>query len=156
MKARPRRGARLCRWRAQHVCRAGCRQRNGMDGGDREDGEMTPRLDETVLAGLMTIGQDDPAFVARIFGLFEQNAEPAMQKVQQACESNQHIELADAVHALKSMALNIGAARLAATCAGIEAKARAGETIDLGSACKAVSRDLNEALDELRNRFDAA
>jgi signal transduction histidine kinase/CheY-like chemotaxis protein/HPt (histidine-containing phosphotransfer) domain-containing protein len=131
-------------------------QRNGMDGGDREDGEMTPRLDETVLAGLMTIGQDDPAFVARIFGLFEQNAEPAMQKVQQACESNQHIELADAVHALKSMALNIGAARLAATCAGIEAKARAGETIDLGSACKAVSRDLNEALDELRNRFDAA
>jgi CheY-like chemotaxis protein len=52
--------------------------------------EMTPRLDETVLAGLMTIGQDDPAFVARIFGLFEQNAEPAMQKVQQACESNQH------------------------------------------------------------------
>jgi HPt (histidine-containing phosphotransfer) domain-containing protein len=87
-------------------------QPTNMEGRDREDGEMTPRLDETVLAGLMTIGQDDPAFVARIFGLFEQNAEPAMQKVQQACESNQHIELADAVHALKSMALNIGAARL--------------------------------------------
>jgi hypothetical protein len=37
------------------------------------------------------------------------------------------------------MALNIGAARLAATCADIEAKAREGETIDLGSACKDVS-----------------
>jgi signal transduction histidine kinase/CheY-like chemotaxis protein len=52
--------------------------------------DMVPSLDETVLAGLMTIGQDDPEFVARIFGLFEQNAEPAMEKVQQACESNQH------------------------------------------------------------------
>jgi HPt (histidine-containing phosphotransfer) domain-containing protein len=102
---------------------------------------MVPSLDETVLAGLMTIGQDDPEFVARIFGLFEQNAEPAMDKVQTACENNQPAELADAVHALKSMALNIGAARLAATCADIERKAREGEAIDLGSACKDVSRD---------------
>jgi CheY-like chemotaxis protein/HPt (histidine-containing phosphotransfer) domain-containing protein len=101
--------------------------------------DMVPSLDETVLAGLMTIGQDDPEFVARIFGLFEQNAEPAMDKVQTACENNQPAELADAVHALKSMALNIGAARLAATCADIERKAREGEAIDLGSACKDVS-----------------
>jgi signal transduction histidine kinase/CheY-like chemotaxis protein/HPt (histidine-containing phosphotransfer) domain-containing protein len=118
--------------------------------------DMVPSLDETVLAGLMTIGQDDPEFVARIFGLFEQNAEPAMDKVQTACENNQPAELADAVHALKSMALNIGAARLAATCADIERKAREGEAIDLGSACKDVSRDLSEALGELRKRFNAA
>jgi hypothetical protein len=54
---------------------------------------MVPSLDETVLAGLMTIGQDDPEFVARIFGLFEQNAEPAMDKVQTACENDQRPSL---------------------------------------------------------------
>ena len=127
---------------------------NGKQTGSTE--ELIPRLDETVLAGLMTIGQDDPEFVARIFGLFEQNAEPAMEKIQNACENDKQTELAEAVHALKSMALNIGAARLAATCADIERKAREGETLDLGSACKDVSRDLVEALGELRKRFNAA
>lgn len=115
-----------------------------------------PRLDETVLAGLSTIGGEDTAFVTRMVDLFETNSSPAVERITAAAEGAANLELAEAVHALKSMASNIGAARLAATCSNFERRARDGETIDPAEVCRSVSDELSAALGELRQRFKAA
>jgi two-component system sensor histidine kinase BarA len=115
-----------------------------------------PRLDETVLAGLSTIGGEDTAFVTRMVDLFEASSSPALERITAAAEGAANLELAEAVHALKSMASNIGAARLAATCSNFERRARDGETIDPAEVCRSVSDELSAALGELRQRFKAA
>ena len=118
--------------------------------------QAVPQLDETVLAGLAMIGGDDGAFVNRMVDLFDANSGPAIERITNASNVQGNVELADAVHALKSMASNIGAARLAATCSDFERRARDGEDIDPAEVCRSVSDELNAALGELRQRFKAA
>ncbi len=115
-----------------------------------------PQLDETVLAGLTSIGSDDPAFLARMIALFETSAGPALERIEAAASQTESVALADAVHALKSMASNMGAARLAAICADIERRARDGEAVDMGLACRQVSEELNAAISALQKRCNAA
>ncbi len=123
---------------------------------DHCDARSLPQLDETVLAGLTSIGSDDPAFLARMVALFETSAGPAVERIEAAASQAESVALADAVHALKSMASNMGAARLAATCADIERRARDGEAIDKGVACRVVSEELNAVISALHKRCSAA
>ncbi len=123
---------------------------------DDRDALSLPQLDETVLAGLTSIGGDDPAFLARMIDLFETSAGPAVERIEAAASQAQSVALADAVHALKSMASNMGAARLAAICADIERRARDGEAVDMGLACRQVSEELNAAISALHKRCNAA
>ncbi len=118
--------------------------------------EAMPWLDETVLAGLFTIGGEDAGFVNRMVDLFETNSGPAIERITTAAEASAKLELADAAHALKSMASNIGAARLAATCSNFERRARDGESLDATEVCRPVTDELSAALGELRQRFKAA
>jgi signal transduction histidine kinase/DNA-binding NarL/FixJ family response regulator/HPt (histidine-containing phosphotransfer) domain-containing protein len=110
------------------------------------------RIDEDVISGLAVIGADEPGFLDRIIGLFESNAKPAMDLIEDCAQRDALIELADAAHALKSMSSNIGAARLAATCGEIERKARSGEPLDTATACRDVADELAWVLGELRQR----
>lgn len=118
--------------------------------------QALPRLDETVLADLASIGTDDPEFVNRMVDFFETSSAPAVDQIETAAEQASPVALADAVHALKSMAANIGAARLVSTCAGIERQARSGEAIDPAHVCRVISDELSAVLGELRERFKAA
>ncbi len=113
-------------------------------------------LDEAVLADLLEIGKDDPSFLGRMATLFHDNAGPMMGRIDQARDSSNQIELADAVHALKSMAANIGARKLAATCAHVENAARSNVELDTAAAFAAISKDLQEACSALEQRVDAA
>ncbi len=113
-------------------------------------------LDERVLRDLQDIGAGDPAFVRRMVDLFENNADPALERLQQASGTPDLIPLADAAHALKSMAANLGAIRLVSACEAVETSARNDETLDVGAALRQISDELAAARAALDRHINAA
>jgi len=91
-----------------------------------DDGD-TPVLDPKVLASIAEMG--GPAAAAlldRLFGLYLESAPKAIAELVAAAEADDAAEVGRAAHALKSMSYNIGAARVAALCAGVERAAKDG------------------------------
>ncbi|MBV9076775.1 MAG: response regulator [Methylobacteriaceae bacterium] len=87
-------------------------------------------LDGDTLAALSEMGADGgAAFLGRVLGLFEQNAPLAMADLLAAAEAADAALVASGAHKLKSMSLNIGAARLATVLARVEAEARDAATL---------------------------
>lgn len=117
---------------------------------------MSPVLDEAVLQGLSEIGAGDPEFVRRMFGLFEENADPALARLEKAAGNPELKQLADAAHALKSMAANLGASRLVSACAKVEAAAQDDEQIDAIEAIRLISSEINAARSALEQYINAA
>ncbi|HEX8234231.1 MAG TPA: EAL domain-containing protein [Caulobacteraceae bacterium] len=68
-------------------------------------------------------------FVERVLELYRNNTPASLSALTAAFESGDSPGVAKAAHALKSMSLNIGARRVAAVCAKVEAEAREG-TLD--------------------------
>jgi hypothetical protein len=103
--------------------------------------ETIPALDQDRLAILRELGPDDgrglPAHVAAVQAAVNDGDGPA---------------LAQAAHALKGAAANIGAAAVARVCAGLEGLSRDG-TPDGGNA---LVRSLTAELDRLDAELDAA
>ena len=117
---------------------------------------MSPVLDESVLQGLSEIGAGDPEFIRRMFGLFEENADPALARLEKAAGNPELKQLADAAHALKSMAANLGASRLVSACAKVEAAAQDDEQIDAIEAIRLISSEINAARSALEQYINAA
>lgn len=113
-----------------------------------EEGGL-PVLDEEVMADLRDSGGGSSDLLMRVFKLFEDNAPAGMQEIEDTAQSDDRKALADAVHALKSMCANIGAARVADACHTLELAARNGEEIDLGTSIAKISSELTEALAEV-------
>ena len=85
-----------------------------------------PAVDEAVFAQLVAaLGAEH---VAKICQLFLENAESGIHAVRQALDSDDALAAADAAHRLKSASGFIGAARLAALCASVEAGTPPGDT----------------------------
>jgi two-component system sensor histidine kinase BarA len=121
------------------------------DGAGKETSATVPVLDSAVLTGLMEIGNGDPAFVVKMFNLFKDNAQPALHRIETASAENDRMQLADAAHALKSMAANLGAVRLVAACARVEAQARGNNELNMASELRLISaelKDVNAALEQ--------
>ena len=113
--------------------------------------QMVPVIDELVLSDLLEIGNGQKLFVSKMINLFKDNAQPVVQRIEEAATGHDKMQLADAVHALKSMAANLGALRLVKACAQIEEQARNNDVIDTGSALKSINDELksvNAALEE--------
>jgi len=111
-------------------------------------------LDTRVLRDLREIGAGDPEFVRRMFELFEENADPALARLEQAAGNPDLIQLADAAHALKSMASNLGASRLVSACEAVETAARDNEQFDVHQTLRLISDEIaaaREALDQYVN-----
>ena len=115
-----------------------------------------PVLDETVLRNLSEIGAGDPEFVRRMYGLFEETADPAFARIEQAAGNPDHMQLADAAHALKSMASNLGASRLVSACETVETAARNDEKFDVEEAIRLISDEINVARSALEEYVNAA
>ncbi|MEO9875565.1 MAG: ATP-binding protein [Anderseniella sp.] len=120
------------------------------------EGGSVPVLDKVVLQGLAEIGAGDPEFVGRMCGLFEENAEPAIARLEQAAGSPDLTQLADAAHALKSMASNLGARRLVSACEAIETAARNNEQFDVAGSLRLVADEIASARLALARYIDAA
>ena len=116
----------------------------------------TPVLDETVLRNLSEIGVGDPEFVRRMFGLFEETADPAFMRIEQAAGNPDRMQLADAAHALKSMASNLGASRLVSACETVETAARNDEQFDVHETIRLISDEIGAARNALERYIDAA
>lgn len=117
---------------------------------------MVPVLDKGVLRGLSEIGGDQSDFVKRMFELFDQNADPALARLEEAAGNPDLKQVADTAHALKSMAANLGATRLVAACAEVEAAARDDEQIDVPEVLRVISDEMSAARDALQKYLDAA
>jgi PAS domain S-box-containing protein len=83
-----------------------------------------PVLDDEIVAGLRDLGAD---FLARLVPVFVLAAPDRLADVRAAVEAGDAPALADAAHALRGSAANLGGARVAAVCARIETAARAGD-----------------------------
>lgn len=113
-------------------------------------------LNTRVLQNLRDIGAGDLEFVRRMCDLFEENAEPAMARLEQAAGSPDLVQLADAAHALKSMASNLGAGRLVSACEEVETAARNDEQLDVAASLRAISDEIVAARTALARYIDAA
>jgi len=89
----------------------------------RSDDLFEPSIREE-LQRMAASGRAD--FVARVEGIYRDNAPRAMSAV---LDAEQGEPLARAAHALKSMSMSLGAARVARLCGQIEAAARDGEPV---------------------------
>jgi two-component system sensor histidine kinase BarA len=128
----------------------------GNEPGEKSNVAELPVLDEMVLSGLLNIGNGKTSFVTKMISLFTQNTGPTLDRIEIAATGHDRTQLADAVHAMKSMAANMGALRLVAACAVVEEKARNNESIDTGAALKRISEELKAASAALEQHLPAA
>lgn len=66
------------------------------------------------------------------------------------------MHLADAAHALKSMASNLGASRLVSACETVETAARNDEQFDVHETIRLISDEIGAARNALERYIDAA
>ena len=113
-------------------------------------------LNTRVLQDLRDIGAGDPEFVRRMFELFEKNTDPAYERLEQAAGNPDLTQLADAAHALKSMASNLGASRLVSACETVETAARNNEKFDVSGSLRLISDEIATARIALHKHIKAA
>ena len=111
----------------------------------QQQGSSLPVIDSSVIDELKGVGGTDE-LLQRVLNLFAMHVPKSMATVRRLSESGEIGELADAVHALKSMCSNIGARRAAALCNEIETLARTGRQFDPVSKASALAHEVDEAL----------
>jgi EAL domain-containing protein (putative c-di-GMP-specific phosphodiesterase class I) len=103
------------------------------------------------LAGMRAAGHDD--FAARILALYEENAPLALAQIEQAAAAGDRDGCGRAAHSLKSMSLNIGAARVARSALAIETLARENAELPGGATVAALRRGFADTVKEIRDRM---
>jgi HPt (histidine-containing phosphotransfer) domain-containing protein len=83
-----------------------------------------PVIDESVVDGLRRLG---PEVHGEILQLWFDNLGPTLDLLRHALAEDDRPALVAAAHTLRGSAANVGAARLAAVCAELEAGARRGD-----------------------------
>ncbi len=112
-----------------------------------------PVLDTTILSDLGSAGS---GLVTRVSRLFVEHVPGALDEIARSAEGDDATALADAVHALKSMCANIGAARAAAACNELETLARTSRDFDAAAHLAAINREAQAALEAVAQLQDAA
>lgn len=82
-----------------------------------------PVFDQNVLSELRAMQSGASDLVGRALDLFVEHSRDGMLRLARAVRARDEKEIASAAHAMKSMALNIGARRLGAACAALEREA---------------------------------
>jgi signal transduction histidine kinase/CheY-like chemotaxis protein len=88
------------------------------------DAQSDEQLDPEVIESLRAIAGGDSAMLNRIFDLFLSHAPARLAALEQALADGDLAQVASEAHALKSPSMNVGAMRLGALCAELEARAR--------------------------------
>jgi signal transduction histidine kinase/DNA-binding NarL/FixJ family response regulator/HPt (histidine-containing phosphotransfer) domain-containing protein len=116
-----------------------------------------PLLDMETLSHLAEMAANgNPGFLGRILGLYFDHAPRGMEELSARVAAGDVESVAQAAHALKSMSVNIGASRLAASLSVIERDARRDGVITSAENCDAVAALLDETMAALRVLFDRA
>ncbi len=115
-----------------------------------------PVIDDDVLDGVAACSPGaGQALVLKVLGLFESHAPAALLKLAETAQTDNHKTIGEAAHALKSMARNIGANRLAEACGVLEAEARSGDVVELKSRLVTIHQCVVDALAEIKRRKSA-
>lgn len=105
------------------------------------------RFDMGVLRELQAMQAGGGDLAARALDLFQEHSKEGMLRLARAAKSRDAKEIASAAHALKSMALNVGARSLGAACACVERQAA--DCVALSGLLRDVRREYAAAIDEL-------
>lgn len=109
-----------------------------------------PILDEGVLRHLRVMAATGPdGFIQRVFSLYLEHAPTSTTKLTDGVETGDFVAVGRTAHALKSMSLNIGANRVAATAADIERRAQMDPPYVTKADIDELTRILKETLDAL-------
>jgi HPt (histidine-containing phosphotransfer) domain-containing protein len=104
-----------------------------------------PVIDMDVIGELRTVG-GSTELLQRILVLFAEHAPLAMKRVKEQVAVEDMPELADAVHALKSICGNLGARRVVVLCEEIERMARGGISFDPAAKAEVLALEVELAL----------
>ncbi|MGU3538129.1 ATP-binding protein [Methylobacterium sp. A54F] len=114
-------------------------------------------LDGETLASLAEMARGgSTSFVARLLTLFREHAPPALAALSEATAAGDLPAVASAAHSLKSMSLNIGAARLARHLAAIERGARVDAVAPEAAELARVAALLGTSTQALTDHFSEA
>jgi len=95
------------------------------DGAEAAPGGITDPLDQSVLAGLRELG--DQELLKELAGLFLEDVPPQLETLRQAIEGDDASGVQRVAHTLKGSCGNMGAVRMATICAELEDVGRSGE-----------------------------
>jgi CheY-like chemotaxis protein/HPt (histidine-containing phosphotransfer) domain-containing protein len=101
------------------------------------DGETIARLRELCAA-------TDPALLDEIFDSFRRDGAERLHILREAHQNNDTSTLRKAAHALKGASANVGALKLAQSCAILETKAESGDTDGAGNMVQRICGDFDE------------
>ena len=114
-----------------------------------------PAVDPTVLQSLaVRLGDRAPAMVDRLLDTWSTEIGRRLAEVDAAVATRDPEALARAAHAMKGGSASLGALRLAAVCADVEDRTRAGEPVDLETARRRIvdaAREARHGLSQLRD-----
>ena len=112
-----------------------------------------PVVDASVLGSLAErLGPRAPAFLASLLGTWEAETATRMAAVATAVEAGDAQAVARAAHAVKGGSGSMGALRLAAACAQVEAGVAAGD-LDLAAAQQRLTAEVEQARAALVARY---
>lgn len=98
--------------------------------GSKDCKDIAPVLDQRIVAKLRVhIKSDD---LRAMLAMVAAESAQCLNRIQSACAEGTPTAAVDAAHALRGMASNFGAARVASLAASIEASCSAGTSIDPG------------------------
>lgn len=103
---------------------------------DSHHADPSPVLDPAQVADLINLDQGSGALFGQFVDLFVGSAPDRMERLGRHAASAEGAPLAEAAHALRGAAGNVGATRLASLCERIESAAKAG---DLAAAQEALA-----------------
>lgn len=112
-----------------------------------ETAGVLPVIDAAAVAVLKSIGGNDALF-RRVVNLFVRNVPESLRKIEALQYGGDDLDLADAVHALKSVCISIGAKRAQHACHELELLLRTGQTFDMVERVAAIAREAEAALKE--------
>ena len=117
---------------------------------------MAETLDRVALAGLLEMVGDDPEFVTELVDTFLADARVHLEAMAAAVAAGSAEELLRPAHTLKSNALNLGAAALAAISRTLEEQARAGSLDGAAGRVAAAREELGRVVAALERARDDA
>jgi two-component system sensor histidine kinase BarA len=119
--------------------------------------EDIPVIDETVIGNLRAIeAEAGGGLIARVAKLYLGHGPAVIERLADAARGADRNALADAAHAVKSMSLNVGVARVAHLAATIEHAARAGTPGAFEAEIKGLRIAYDEAAIVLRDMIPPA
>jgi HPt (histidine-containing phosphotransfer) domain-containing protein len=115
-------------------------------------------IDPRALENLRDVLDGDPELLNELIDLFLVDAPALMQSLNDAVERQDAESLTQTAHSLKGSASNLGARGMAAVCAHLERRGRAGSLRGAESACRTLRKEFEVVRDALyleRHRWSA-